>query len=234
MRIRNIVAVTYKQWLDASSVKSIVAQFLLYPALLLVFSIGRDTSARMLMLSILAPMFIGSSPMLTVHSLIREDKTSGALRAMMLAAVRPGEYMAGVSGFLLGISALSSVLIGILSGLPPRALLLFTPTMILASLLTLLLGCAASLHAANQSNAVLFITVLSLLNGMIPVLETVHPAIHPITRFWYTQQIRDMILSLSLGQTETLPLAFGVIGVNLAVILLALTIAYRRTRLFEV
>ncbi|MBO5111689.1 MAG: hypothetical protein J6D21_13360 [Clostridia bacterium] len=233
MRVKNVAAVAYKQWLDASAVKSIAVQFLLYPVLLWIFTLGRDSAARTTLVAVLSPMLIGSSPMLTVHSLIREDKHSGALKALMLASVRPGEYMAGVSLFLIGISALASAFMGILGGVPIHTLLWFILAMTLTSTLTILLGCAASLRTANQSNAVLFISVFSLINGMIPALEALHPTIHTVTRFWYTQQVKDMTLRFCGGHADTLLFGFGVIGINLLLILSALFFTYRKTRLFE-
>ena len=233
MRPRNIMAVAYKQMLDTSAVKSIIAQFLLYPALVLLFTVGRDSTARMTLVSVLSPMFIGSSPMLTVNSLIREDKHSGALRAMMLASVRPGEYVSGVSLFLFCVSALATVLIGLVSGLPLRMLPWFVLAMVLCAILTILLGCAASLRTANQSNAVLFISAFSLINGMIPVLEIMHPAVRFVTRFWYTQQIKDIIVQLYSGSADAVAFGFGIIGFNFVLILTTLFFTYRKTRLFE-
>ena len=233
--MRNALAVFRKQWLDSSTVKSIVVQVLFYPAILLLFSFGdsfREESTRIAVLSAIAPIFIGSSPMLTVNSLIRDDKYSGALRSLMLASVRPKEYMTGVSLFMLVISVISSVLIGLAGGLLMQALPLFILAMTLAALVTVLLGCAASLRGANISNAALLLSVFSLVNGMLPILETVYPAIHVITRFWYTQQIKDIIVNLCAGHTETLLLAFCIIGMNL-LILVALFFIYRKSRLFE-
>ena len=234
--MRNTLAVFCKQWLDSSTVKSIVVQVLFYPAILLLFSFGdsfREESTHLAVLSAIAPVFIGSSPMLTVNSLIRDDKYSGALRALLLASVRPKEYMTGICLFMLVISAITSVLIGLTGGLPLQALPLFILAMTLAALLTVLLGCAASLKGANISNAAVLLSVFSLVNGMLPILETVYPAIHVITRFWYTQQIKDIIVNLCAGHTESLLLAFCIIGMNLLLILVALFFIYRKSRLFE-
>lgn len=233
MKLRKIMAVAYKQMLDTAALKSIAVQFLLYPVLLLIFTAGREEGSRISLVSILVSLFIGSSPMLTVNSIIREDKHSGALRAMMLASVHPSEYMVGISLFMLGISALTATLIGLAGKLPIGMLPLFVLAMALGSVLTILLGCAASLRTANQSNAVLFISAFSLVNGMIPVLEIMHPSLRAVTRFWYTQQIKDMTVQLYSGCRDTMLVGFIVIGINLLVVLAALFFTYRKSRLFE-
>lgn len=235
MRFRHVAAVCQKQWMDVGTRKSIVFQFLFYPLVILLFSLPSDRgdTVKIAMVSALSPMFIGSSPMLTVNAVIREDKSSGALRALTLAALRPAEYMTGVGVFIVAVSVLSSTLIGWIGGLAVGSLLVFVAVMTLGSILTTLMGCAFSLRSENPTGATVFISVFSVLNGMVPLLETLYPSVYTVTQFWYTQQIKRVIPLLYEGVTGEIWYSLAVIGANLLLLLAALCISCRKSRLFE-
>ena len=231
MYIRKMFAVLKKQTMDTGMLRSVALQFLFYPLILLLFSDSEN--AKTAVLSALAPMFIGSSPMLTVNSIMREDKSTGTLKALMLASVRPTQYMAGVGLFLIMTSAVASLLIGLLGGFEGLFLILFVAIMLMGSVSTILLGSAFSMRGGYRANAVTFIVVLSTLNGMIPILETVYPFVYKVTQFWYTQQIERAISLLCADTTVGLGHSALIIGFNLVVFLFALVFSYRNNRIFD-
>lgn len=236
MKLRRIQASFRKQMMDTGYIRSILIQFLIYPVFILLFSYGKAQEAsgiKMMIVSVMSSMFIGISPMMMINSIMREDKASGALKTLMLSSVRPMEYMIGSSLFLFLTSVVTSVLIGLIGGFPGVKLFFFILLMMLGSILTIIVGCAIALGGGSQANATLIIITLSMMNGMLPLLEIFYPAIGNVTRFWYTEQIKRMISSLYTGALKELSTGFQIIFANLFVFIVLMILMYRKSRMFE-
>ena len=185
------------------------------------------------MVSTLTPMFVGSSPMLTVNNLVREDKNGGSLRALMLASVRPLEYITAVALFMLTVSGATALLMGLASGIGGIELLYFFAASLLGCLLTVLLACAVSFRNKSSANSIMLINILSLANGFIPLIGTFYPSANAVTKYWYTQQVKDIILSIFTGETKDIALSFGVMIATLTVFLALFIISFRKNRIFS-
>lgn len=232
MKLRRIKAVLKKQFADKGGLKALMFQLLSYPLIILLFSFSLKAEAKYSIVAAITPLFFGSAPMLTVNNLIREDRTSGALRAMMLASVRPLEYMAAIGCYMLITMGLTSVIIGIISGLTGLKLIYFVAATTTGVLLTVMLACVFSLRKNDGANSVMLINVVSIINGIIPLLDLFYPSVNVVTKFWYTKQVKTVITSLYTDSIDGLLFAFSVIAVNLAVFIAIFVIAYRKNRIF--
>ncbi len=208
-------------------------QSLMYPVLVLLFSLSEDESTKFAMVSTLTPMFVGSAPLLTVNNLVREDKNTGALRALTLASVRPLEYITAISLFMLSISGVTSILMAIAGGIAGIEAIYFFAASMIGCLLTVMLGCSISLRRNGRTNAVMFINIISILNGLIPMLELFYPSVTTVTKFWYTQQVKNIIVSIFAEDMQGLPFSFGVIIATLALFSAAFVFAYRKNKIFS-
>lgn len=233
MKLRRIKAVYKKQFFDKTSLRSMLFQSLIYPLMAIMFSISGDESEKLLMVSTLTPMFVGSSPMLTVNNLVREDKNGGSLRALMLASVRPLEYITAVALFMLTVSGITALLMGLAGGIGGIEILYFFAASMLGCLLTVLLACAVSFRNNNSANSIMLINVLSLANGFIPLIGIYYPSATAVTKYWYTQQVKDIMFSIFTGETQDLALSFGVMIATLLVFLALFIISFRKNRIFS-
>lgn len=233
MKIQRINAIFKKQFTDKGSLRSVMFQSLFYPLFVLLFSLSNDSDAKFHIVAAMTPMFIGSTPMLTVNNIVREDRSSGALRALMLASVKPLEYMTAIGMFMLITASAASLIIGIVGGLTGSKLFYFFAATAVGCLLTVMLACVFSLRKNSNTNAVMLINVVSVINGLIPTLELFYPSINTVTRFWYTQQVKTVITSLYTESFNDLIFSFAVIAANLAIFVAIFVIVYRKNRIFS-
>lgn len=233
MKLRRIKAVYKKQFFDKTSLRSMLFQSLIYPLMAIMFTVSGDESEKFIMVSTLTPMFIGSSPMLTVNNLVRDDKNAGTLRALMLASVRPLEYITAVALFMLAVSGATALLMGLASGIGGIELLYFFAASMLGCLLTVLLACTVSFRNKSSANSIMLINILSIANGFIPLIGTFYPSANAVTKYWYTQQVKDIILSIFTGETKDIALSFGVMIATLSVFLALFIISFRKNRIFS-
>jgi hypothetical protein len=230
---RRIKAVFKKQFLDKGGLRAALFQVMFYPVLLFMFSLSGEKESTVALVLSLAPMLIGSSPMLLVYNIVREDKNSGTLRALMLASVKPIEYMIGISAFLITITTCSSIVIGMIGELGGFSLVQFVISSMMGSTLTVMLGCALSLRKNSKTNAIMLINVISVINGFIPMLEMFYPSIYKVTKFWYTQQVKNIILSIYSKDYSEFSFSFAMIFINLIVFIGAFLLIYRKNRIFS-
>lgn len=235
MKLRRIKAVFSKQIMDITHNTGILMQFLLYPILMLVmvFALPSDSvAAKMGIVMSLSTMFTGMMPILTINNIIREDKYTNTLRMLIMSTVKPPEYLIGITAYILFISLITSFIFGLIGGFGGLALLCFTGVLMAGIVTTLLLGSAMAIQSANRSNAGNLITIISLMNGLIPVLGAFNPSILKIAKFWYTTQIRDLIGDLYDNYYENLWYRFLIIGVNFTVFLILFTISYKKNKFY--
>lgn len=233
MKGYRILAVFKKQAMDIPYMRGILIQFFIYPLFLSLFQFSQSEQTKMLIMSIMATFFIGSSPILIVSSIIREDKYSGALKSMMLASVRPLEYMIGTGLVLLIVAIPTSMILGFMAGYPLLKYLYFIAILMVGITLTTIIGCSISMQASNGTNAMTMLSLLSMANGFIPVLEMIYPSTYNVTKFWYTQQIKRIIIMLYTEFDETTKYGFLIVGINMVVILFLFVLSYRKNRVFK-
>lgn len=233
MKLRRIKAVYKKQFADKNALRSVVFQSVIYPLMAMMFSLSGDESEKFIMVSTLTPMFVGSSPMLTVNNLVREDKNGGALRALTLASVRPLEYILAIALFMLSISGATTLLMGVVGGMDGIGLMYFFLSTMLGCLLTVMLACSISLRKNSRTNAVMFINLISILNGFVPLIGMLYPSATVVTKYWYTQQVKEVIGSIYSGNTQGLWFSFGVIIASLVIFTLLFVVSYRKNRIFS-
>ena len=97
---------------------------------------------------------------------------------------------------------------------------------------TLMLGAILSVAIKGSSQiAIGFITIMSLLNGFLPVFSMGNKTVLSITKFWYTQQCLDLIGDLFGNFLGNFCNRFLIIGANLLAFSILFIIIYKRNKL---
>ena len=233
--VRHSVAVFKKQIFDTVYNKILLFQFLFYPlfTLLFLFSPAGVDQSKMTIVMLMSAMITGMAPIITINNIIQEDKRIGALRMLILSNVKPFEYLVGVTFYITCLSFVTSVFLGAIAGFSFFNFGLYLGGMLLGIIATVFLGSAMAGQAKNGASASLFVVIISMMNGFVPILATFYPAITNVTRFWYTQAIADIIGDLYDGFYGNLPIRFLTILCNALFFFAFFVVSFKRNKLID-
>ncbi len=96
--MKNISAIFVRQIKDTLKNKSVLIQFLMFPVMTLIMenTVKIDGMAPHFFAELFAVMYIGMAPLTAISAIIGEEKEKNTLRVLLMANVKPHEYMLGV------------------------------------------------------------------------------------------------------------------------------------------
>ena len=96
--MRNVGVIFKKQLKDTLKNKTVLIQFLMFPVMTLIMEncINVPDMPELFFTKLFAIMYMGMAPLTSVASIISEEKEKNTLRVLMMANVKPWEYLAGV------------------------------------------------------------------------------------------------------------------------------------------
>ena len=229
--MRSTKAVFMKQMRDILKNREILIQYILFPIMAfimteLVAKQNEDIPNNMFVI-MFAAMFVGMTPLLTIANAIAEDRERKSLRFLVMAGVKPYEYVAGVGGFILIVSTLILVLFGLIGGFVGTALVKLVLIGMLGAVASILLGAAIGISSKNIQKATSLATPAALVLAFIPMLAQFDETISRVAHFLFTWQIGEIINNMSIPLTEPLLIIAGN-GVIFAALFI---FAYKKTGL---
>ena len=235
MKARRIKAIFKKQMLNTSQNIGILIQFSIYPilmlAIVLFFNQLSDAGKIRTVIS-LSTVFVGLTPMLIISTTIREDRATGTLRMIIMSTVKPIEYFIGVNAWILLLSAINALIFGIMGGFSGLKLMVFVGGLLLAVSVTLMLGSVFSIAIRGSSHLVIgFISIISIMNGLLPFFSAGNQSFLNIVKYWYTQQVNYIMAELYDDIGENLYYRFIIIGTHLLIFSILFAILYRKNKL---
>jgi len=223
-----------KQTMDMSHNIGVIMQFAIYPILLgvVILAISNDNMAvQPMMLMMISTSFISITPILKVRGFISNDKSQNVLRILIMANVKPMEYILGINVFIVSISICASLLLGLIGGLVGIALLKYVLVMILGVVTTLVLGSALTLSSSLDSVSGAVIALIALLNSILPLLSIFNPSIQKISYFIYTYQINNLIGDI-YGNFFDWKRVIIIVS-NLVLFFIGFVVSYKKSRLLK-
>lgn len=196
MKWQRIKAVFIKQIADTAHNKGIIIQFFAFPmimVLLLLALPSANIESKINIVMVMSTTFTGMMPILTVYNIIREDKIQNTLRVLIMSTVKPLEYLIGITGYILFISLINAFVFGLLGGLSGFKLLAFIGVLMLGIGTTLVFGSAMAMHSTSRGGTGSLIMLVSMLNGIIPLLGLFNESVQKVSRYLYTYQINNML-----------------------------------------
>lgn len=229
--MKNIAAVLEKQIKDTMKNKTVLIQFVMFPVLTLIMenAVKIEGMPEHFFTNLFAVMYIGMAPLTAMAAIISEEKEKNTLRALLMADVKPAEYLLGVGIYIFAICMLGATVIGIGGGYQGSDLGRFLGIVAMGILVSMLLGAAIDTWSKNQMSATSLTVPVMMIFSFLPMLSMFNETIRKIARFAYSQQI-----SLWINQSEGVEWSMEqpvVILVNMAVALILFAYAYRKTGL---
>jgi len=178
-------------------------------------------------------------PLMAITTSIGEDIETKSLRFLVMAGVKPLQYLVGILAFFLILSVVTLATYAFMGELYGQALLIFTGFTLLGLITSAVFGGVLGLLSKSSQQAQTYGTIGMMSLGMIPMLVRFGDGI-AFTRFLFTQQIDLAFMYLGFGGgTEIMEElatyayfswtgAVGIIIANLIVALVLFFVIYRK------
>jgi len=190
--MKNISAIFVRQLKDTLKNKSILIQFLMFPVMTLLMqnTIKLDNMPVNFFAELYAIMHVGMAPLVATSAIIAEEKEKNTLRVLMMANVKPYEYLLGVGSYVWLLCMAGSLVIGLCADYSPAALFRFIFVMAAGFVVAILLGGAIGLLSSNQMAATSISVPMMAVFAFLPMIAMFNSTIEKIAKFCYTYQIK--------------------------------------------
>jgi len=226
--MRSARAVFIKQLRDTFKNRMMLVQFIIFPimAMILTELVAKADSEipDSIFVTMFAAMFVGMTPLSMTNTAIAEDREHKSLRFLVMAGVKPYEYLTGVGGFVMLICSLVSVVFGLIGGFEGIQLVQFVAVLMLGSVASTLLGATIGMLSKNQQAATAIGTPVFMVLSFVPMIAQFNQTVEAVAGILYTQQVNILVNDLSINATKP----FLIIMANIVVLIALFTLAYQK------
>ena len=226
--MRTMQAIFVKQALDMMKNRATLIQIVVFP--LLAFALTEliakpdATIPDGMFVTMFASIFAGMLLLMMTAGCIAEDREHKSLRFLVMAGVKPHEYLIGSSGVILLTGGVVSVVFGLLGGLSAGDFGRFWAIMMLCSAASMLFGALIGLLVNNQQAAIAIAMPVAMVLGFAPMFAQFNETVHRVLGGLYTLQM-DAVLN---GTTSSLGHPFMIAAANGVVLLALFIVVYKR------
>ena len=217
--MRNVVTIVKKQLNDTLKNKTVLIQFVMFPVLTLIFehAINIPDMPELFFAKLFSVMYMGMAPLTAVAAIISEEKEKNTLRVLMMANVKPWEYLVGVSIYVWTICMAGAGVIA--TSFPAKDIPFYLAVMAAGFIISIAVGACVGIFAPNQMVSTSMVLPVMLVFSFAPMLAMFNDKIEKIARIFYTQQIRVLLNNMTFDGIK--PENFAIVAVNalLAIIL---------------
>ena len=225
--MRIVKAIFSKQAKDMFKNPMVLVMFLVFPVtafMVTAFMPDNELMPPNMIVNQMAAIFAGMGLITASSGVISEDIERRSLRFLIIAGVKPHQYLIGTSGVFLLAGAVTSgifVLIGEFSGVEIAK---FLAVMISGTAASILLGTVIGMWSKNSQTATSLGMPVAMLVGFTPMLAQFNETIETIASVLYTQQINVVTGDFNAGLFRPLTVVFA----NITVFVLLFIIAYKK------
>lgn len=224
----NIKAVLGKQIKDTFKNKAVLIQFIMFPAMTVIMeqAVKIDGMPEHFFVKLFAVMYIGMAPLVSMSSIISEEKEQNTLRVLLMSNVKPAEYLVGIGFYIWVICMLGACVFGICGQFKGSVWISFMLIMAVGILVSILIGAAIGTWSKNQMTATSVTVPVMMVFSFLPMLAMFNTSIEKLARVTYSGQI-----SLLIRQAEQVAWSVegvGIILFNMMIAAILFWAAYRK------
>ncbi len=229
--MKNVRIIMRKQWKDTWKNPTILIHFILFPVLGIIMTgmVKEKDMPQDFFVSLFAAMYVGMAPLISMASILSEEKEKNTLRVLLTAHVAPWQYLSGIGSFVF-LACMPGVLVfchlsdAAVSG-QKTAFLLILSVGIIESLL---LGAAIGVGCRNQMTAASAGVPVMLLFSFLPMLSMFNEKAAKVAEYTYSEQVRILIGALGNGKIAAKSVA--VLFLNLIISGVLFGVLYQKQR----
>lgn len=226
--MRNIIVMIKKQLKDTVKNKTVFIQFILFPILTVIMekTITKNGMPEMFFLKLFSIMYIGMAPITSVAAIISEEKEKNTLRVLMMANVKPWQYLIGIGFYVWSICMTGAGFMGVLTKLRGLQLVCYLTIMGCGFLISIVAGACIGIYAKNQMAATSVVMPGMMIIAFAPMLAMFNDKIAKAAKILYTEQLKESMENLSFSGID--PKSVGVVIMNAAVLTAVFGIIYKK------
>ena len=226
--MKNIIAIFKKQIRDTLRNKTVLIQFLMFPAMTLIMNhtVRISDMPQNFFVNLFATMYIGMAPLTSIAAVISEEKEKNTLRVLILSNVKPYEYLLGIGSYVWLACMAGSMVICISGHYDWKTGLIFMGIMAVGILISLLIGAVIGIGSRTQMMATSITVPVMMIFSFLPMLSLFNGTVAKIARFVYSEQISRMLGSIN--SFELTAERIGVIGANIFIAALVFAATFRK------
>lgn len=224
--MHNIFVILKKQFRDTLKNKTILFQFLMFPVMTLVMekAIQIKDMPEHFFVKLFAVMFIGMAPLTAATAILSEEKEKNTLRVLMMADMKPWQYLAGVGIYIWLICMCGAGVMS--SSIESSGRLFFLGVMGIGIAISILAGACIGIFSKNQMMATSLQMPCMMVLSFAPMMATFNEDIRRVSDIFYTQQLKRVFDRMSFD-------GFGIKGtmivcVNALICVIMFAMAYRK------
>ena len=206
--MRSIKAIFIKQAKDMLKNPTVLVMFIIFPAVAWVMTLlvakSNEAIPNNLFVMMMSGIFAGMALISAASAIIAEDIERRSLRFMVIAGVKPQEYLIGTGGFLLLAGSFSAIMFALIADFNGMEIVKFLVIMIFGITASIILGTAIGMLSKNQQAATALATPIAMVLGFIPMIASFNESVSKFANIFYTQQISVIINDFSMSLTNPL------------------------------
>ena len=224
--MRNAGVIFKKQLKDTLKNKTVLIQFLMFPAMTLLMenAVKIPDMPELFFTKLFSVMFLGMAPITSAAAIISEEKEKNTLRVLMMANVKPWEYLLGVGLYVWTLCMAGAGIMA--TGLPASVIPFYLGIMAAGLVISVVIGACIGVFASNQMSATSLFVPVMMVFSFSPMLAMFNDKIEKVARVFYTQQLRVLMNQMSFEGIKTESILILIVNAVLALALFF--VAFRR------
>lgn len=224
----NISAIFLKQMKETFKNKTILIQFILFPAFALIMenAVKINDMPDHFFVKLFAVMFVGMAPLTCVSSVISEEKEKNTLRVLMMSNVKPSQYLFGVGSYIWLMCMAGAFVFAFCGNYSGKELIIFLLVMAAGVLLSILIGAIIGICCKNQMTATSLTVPVMMIFSFLPMISMFNERIAAIAKITYSQQIS--LLINGIGSTPIPFESIAIISVNLLLAVICFAMVFQK------
>ena len=223
--MRNSLIIIKKQLKDTLKNRTILIQFILFPIMTLVMenAIRIEGMPELFFTKLFSVMYIGMAPLTSVAAIISEEKEKNTLRVLMMANVKPLQYLLGVGIYVWTICMIGAGVMA--TGFRGKDILTYMCFMGIGFVISIVAGACVGIFSTSQMSATSLVMPAMMVLSFAPMLSMFNERIARISKIFYTQQLRICLDTLSLDSIEKE--TYIVMAVNIMILMALFCVTYK-------
>jgi ABC-2 type transport system permease protein len=226
--VKSAKAIFVKQAKDMLKNPMVLAQFIVFPAVALIMTElvakPNEDIADNMFVAMMSAIFAGMALVMSTAGIIAEDMEHKRLRFLIMAGVRPHEYLLGTGGFILLAGVAVSAAFALIGDFTAMELAKFLAVMVSGAAASILLGATIGILTKNQQAATAAAMPVAVILGFAPMVANFNETVEKAAGALYTQQLNVVVNGFSADFSK----AMAAIGLNIAVLAIAFMLAYKK------
>lgn len=224
--MRNALVIFKKQLKDTLKNKTVLIQFIMFPLMTLVMenAISLPDMPKLFFTKLFSVMYIGMAPVTAAAAIISEEKEKNTLRVLMMANIKPWEYLLGVGAYVWTLCMAGAGIMA--TGLASTDIPFYLGVMAAGFVVSIAIGACIGIFSSNQMTATSLFVPVMMVFSFSPMLAMFNDKIEKVARIFYTQQLRVLMNRMSFEGIK--PESILILAVNAVLALALFFVAFRR------